>query len=76
MIFALAHDFRIMRSDYGRLCLNEINIGSALPPAYDKICKETMDKQANRMMTLGAAITPQEGLKLNIVSSLYTGEED
>ena len=34
LIFALCHDFKVIREGSGKLCLSEINIGRTLPPAY------------------------------------------
>ena len=31
-IFALAHDYRVMRNEFGYLQMNEIELGLALPP--------------------------------------------
>jgi len=42
LILALAHDFRIMRADFGNMCLSEMNIGFVLPSFYLKICQETL----------------------------------
>lgn len=44
LFLALCHDFRIMRSGSGRLCLSEINVGLPLPPSYNAVCTELMPR--------------------------------
>lgn len=34
MLFAIAHDFRIMREDYGFMCLSELNLDFPIPEGY------------------------------------------
>lgn len=36
-MFAFAHDFRIMRSDRGYLCLPEIDLGMPLTPGMTAV---------------------------------------
>ena len=57
LILALCHDFRVMRTDSGKLCLSEINVGIPIPPAYNEICKHFMPRQIYREMVMGRAIT-------------------
>ena len=42
LLFSLAHDYRIMRADYGFNCLSEINIDFPLPEQYGDILKATL----------------------------------
>ena len=43
LLFALAHDFRIMTTNpRARLCLSEINLGLALPPSYAALTQATL----------------------------------
>lgn len=71
LIFALCHDFRVMKADSGKLCLSEINIGSVLPPAYNDICKHTIPRQILREMIMGRPISVQEALKHNILTGVF-----
>ena len=47
-----------------------------MPKAYGKIIKETTTRQAYRKLALGAMLSPQEALELDIVDDLYDGPED
>jgi len=44
LIFAMCHDFRIMKAQSGKLCLSELNVGLTLPPAYMTLLAELMPK--------------------------------
>ena len=43
-ILALLHDFRIMNSQKGNVCLSEATVGQALPTACAAVCMEKMGK--------------------------------
>jgi len=34
LFFALCHDYRLMKEDYGFLCVSEINLGMTLPVGF------------------------------------------
>ncbi len=38
LMFAFAHDYRIMNEDFGNLCLSEIKFGIGLAPGMNAIC--------------------------------------
>lgn len=59
-IFALCHDFRVMREGSGRLCLSEITVGLPLPEAYNEICSSLMPRQITRELVMGRAISTDE----------------
>ena len=74
LIFAMCHDKRIMKADSGRLCLSEIMVGLALPPAYSQVLVDLMPKQILREMLMGRAIGTQEALDKKVVSALFTSD--
>lgn len=43
LLLSLCHDFRIMREDYGFICLSEINIGISLTPSFAAIVRNSLD---------------------------------
>ena len=53
LLFALMHDFRIMKEDKNFVCLSEINIGLSLPPAFATMVKYQLDPQATRLLMFG-----------------------
>ena len=43
LLFALMHDFRVMKEDKNFVCLSEINIGVSLTPAFASMVKYQLD---------------------------------
>ena len=77
LMIELAHDFRIMTSDSTKkLCLSEINLGNNMPKAFNALAGATLTKKMFRKLALGPQITPQEGLKEDVVDALYDNPED
>jgi len=65
---ALAHDFRVMRSDRGFLCLNEIDIHIPLAPGMAALVKSRLPAPTLRDMVLtGARIGGEDGRARGIV---------
>jgi enoyl-CoA hydratase/carnithine racemase len=54
-MFALAHDFRVMRADRGFICLNEVDIGLPLHPGMVAVVKNRLSPQVFRDMILTGA---------------------
>ena len=44
-LLGLCHDFRIMHSAIGSICLSELKIGLSLAPAYMKVCSAKLSSQ-------------------------------
>lgn len=38
-MFALSHDYRIMNSKRGFVCMNEVELGFPLPPGMNAVCQ-------------------------------------
>ena len=75
-LFCMSHDFRVMRQDYGILCLPEIDIGSSFAPVQVRTCKAKVDYQAmRRLAVFGEKIFPKTGLKLKILDKIVPQEE-
>lgn len=62
LIFAICHDYKIMKQNSGRLCLSEINVGATLPPAFNKIVSHLMPRQLLREMAMGRPISIDEAI--------------
>ena len=70
-LFALAHDFRIMREDYGIVCMPEVNIGSTLVPVQVRTCDSKIPNPAMmRLAVFGEKMFPQTALKLKILDQI------
>ena len=64
LILAMAHDFRTMRSDYGFLCLSEINLDFPLPEQYCDLLKATLPPGTVREIMYGSRYNAQKSLEL------------
>lgn len=42
LLFALTHDFRMMKHDYGFLCLAELNLDFPLPEGLSDLLRATL----------------------------------
>jgi enoyl-CoA hydratase/carnithine racemase len=67
-MLALAHDFRVMRSDRGYFCLNEVDIGLPLHPGMVALVKSRLPGGVVRDVVLtGARIGGSEGCERGVV---------
>lgn len=67
-MFALAHDYRVMRSDRGFFCLPEVDIGMTFTPVMESLITARMSKAAaHEAMVTGRRFTSAEALAASIV---------
>ena len=76
LIFALCHDFRIMREDFGLICRSEINLGLTLPTSYAAIIKNSLTPDVSRLLSYGGKYKPQDALRMKVVDNLYKDRKD
>ena len=77
LLFALMHDFRIMRDEKTNfVCLSEINIGVSLTPAFGAIVKYQLDPQTTRLLMYGGRYNAQKSLQMRVVDDTYKANED
>lgn len=72
MVLALAHDYRLMRSDRGFLSMNEVLLPSTIPPGMAEVVKSRLRcPQARReCMLQGRRFTPEEAVKLGMLDGV------
>ena len=74
--FACAHDFRIMRNDYGNICISEINIGMEIPPGMVGVVAKKIPHHALVKAThLGHKFPPKEALENHMVDKIVPMEK-
>jgi Delta3-Delta2-enoyl-CoA isomerase len=67
-MFALAHDFRVMRSDRGYFCLPEVDIHIPFTLPMSALIQARLSKAtAHEAMTTGRRYTAEQALAANIV---------
>jgi enoyl-CoA hydratase/carnithine racemase len=75
-MLAMAHDFRIMRSDLGMCSMNEIDHGLPLPPGMNALVQGKLAPRVHRDLALtGKKFSPQEALELKMVDKIVSGKE-
>ena len=75
LIFAMTHDFRIMRDDFGYCCLSEISVGMSIPRGTNNIVQAKIDFNIHIKLALfGHKFTPKEALDGKILDKLVKNE--
>jgi enoyl-CoA hydratase/carnithine racemase len=64
LLFAFAHDFRMMRADYGFLCLSEINLNFPIPEGYADLLRATLTPNTLREIMYGGRYNSQKSLEM------------
>jgi len=67
-MFAMAHDYRIMRTGAGFICMNEVDLGFPLGPGTNAVVQVKLDPPTHRDMILfGKRFTAEEALSRKII---------
>ena len=75
LMFALAHDYRLMNRDFGNLCLSEIKFGIFLPPGMNAICQSRIPAPFYKYIALlGDPVPAKEGLRMRFIDELHPKE--
>ncbi|CDS09686.1 hypothetical protein LRAMOSA02363 [Lichtheimia ramosa] len=75
-MLALAHDYRVMRSDRGYMCMNEVDLPSPLAPGMAGLLRYKMSPKTFRNMVLqGHRFTAQEALENDLVDEIAPEKE-
>ena len=67
-MWAMAHDFRLMREDYGNCCVSEINIGAVIPRGMVQLIKDKLRPDVVRdLVIFGLKFNGQQCAEKRIV---------
>ncbi|POS84559.1 hypothetical protein EPUL_004761 [Erysiphe pulchra] len=73
LMLAMYHDYRVMNSSRGFVCLNELDFGAPLKPAMSSIFRQKLLPEVYRTLVLEAhRFTGQEAFSKGIVDELGT----
>ena len=67
LFLALGHDFRTMRSDYGFMCLSEINLDFPIPEGLGDFLRETLPPNTLREIQYGGRYIAEKSKELQLV---------
>ncbi|KAG0283824.1 hypothetical protein BGZ97_008403 [Linnemannia gamsii] len=75
-LMAMAHDYRVMRSDRGFMCMNEIDLPSPLPAGMSALLRYKMHPHVYRSCVLEAKrFNAKEALASHLVDAIAEGVE-
>ena len=75
-MFALAHDFRVMRGDRGFFCLPEVDLGMPFAPGMNALITGKLDSRtASDLILTGRRIGGEEALRLRVVDEIAAADE-
>ena len=75
-MFAMAHDFRFMREEYGACCLSEINIGAVLPRGMIQLFKNKLRPDVVRDIAIfGMKFDAKQCAEKRIVDQAIPGDK-
>ncbi|KAI8063688.1 ClpP/crotonase-like domain-containing protein [Gilbertella persicaria] len=75
-MLALAHDYRVMRSDRGFMCMNEVDLPSPLAPGMAGLLRGKMGPKTFRDMVLqGHRFTAKEALENELVDMIVPQDQ-
>ncbi|KAG0329224.1 hypothetical protein BG000_000153 [Podila horticola] len=75
-LMVMAHDYRVMRSDRGFMCMNEIDLPSPLPAGMSALLRYKMHPHVYRSVVLEAKrYGGQEALACHLVDAIAEGVE-
>lgn len=78
MVLALAHDWRVMNSQRGYLCMNEIDIPSPIPEGMAAVIKAKIlsPSVVRDCLQVGKRFTADEAFKLGFIDGMKQNSED
>ncbi|KAI9493699.1 ClpP/crotonase-like domain-containing protein [Zychaea mexicana] len=75
-LLALAHDYRVMRTERGYMCMNEIDLPAPLPPGFNALLRyKTTPKTLRALVLQGHRFNAQEALEHDLVDIICPENE-
>ena len=75
-MFALTHDFRVMRADRGFFCLPEVDLGMPFAPGMNALITSKLDSRtASDLILTGRRIGGSEAVQLRVVDEIASADE-
>ena len=75
-MFALTHDFRVMRADRGFFCLPEVDLGMPFAPGMNALITGKLDSRtASDLILTGRRIGGEEALRVRAVDEIAGADE-
>ena len=75
-MFALTHDFRVMRADRGYFCLPEVDLGMPFAPGMQALITTKLDgRTASDLILTGRRLGAAEALALRVVDEAVPADE-
>lgn len=75
-LFSIAHDFRVMNSVKGWICIPAVNLGLKLPLVIIQILKDKIGPvNAKDMILLGKKYNAVQALQMNLVDKIFPENE-
>jgi enoyl-CoA hydratase/carnithine racemase len=75
-MFALTHDFRVMRADRGYFCLPEVDLGMPFAPGMNALIIGKLGRRlAADLILTGRRVGGEEGLRLGVVDEAVAADQ-
>ncbi len=75
-MFALTHDFRVMRADRGFFCLPEVDLGMPFAPGMNALITGKLGRRtASDLILTGRRVGGEEALRLRIVDETAAADD-
>jgi enoyl-CoA hydratase/carnithine racemase len=75
-MFSVAHDFRLLREDFGNICISEVNIGAVVPRGMLQLLRDKLKPNVVRDLAIyGKTFSSHECAKVGLVDQVLSNEK-
>jgi enoyl-CoA hydratase/carnithine racemase len=75
-MFAVAHDFRLMREDFGNICISEVNIGAVVPRGMTQLLRDKLRPEIVReLVILGNVFKGKQCAEAGLVDQVLPNDK-